>query len=302
MIILLQMVAADTLHSSVPEEYLIRTGTPLSSQSHDLDDSKYCTSVTSTLSNLSLDNQSARQRSVSSHDSTPHVSTATNVDGGHDATPTEDCAGGSEWSETSSLSSPLPCSEQTPLVEQRTLASSTFDRNNNDNDAICQPRPPSNDQSTSTKSQQPSRIPVLAKHLRQEPLSDAAVVNYDSTAVPSYQSTRKPVNFDDLSLNSAHHQQQPTLSRIPVLNRPMSPNSYYRPPSPFNNAGTTRRAGVGGRYPSPHTASKFSHFVANESNAPSPGRAGRETLPRDDKDSDGSSISGNRRPDHPPST
>ena len=301
MIIPLQMVAADTLHSSVPEEYLVRTGTPVSSQSHDLDDSKYCTSVTSTLSSLSLDNQSARQRSVSSHDSTPHVSTATNVDGGHDATPTEDCAGGSEWSETSSLSSPFPCSEQTPLVEQRTLVSSTSDRNNNDNDAICQPHPPSHDQSTSTKSQQPSRIPVLAKHLRQEPLSDAAVVNDDSTALPSYQSTRKPVNFDGLTLNSAQHQ-QPMLSRIPVLNPSMSPpSSYYRPPSPFNSAGATRRAGVGGRYPSPHTASKISHFVANESNAPSPGKAGRETLPRDDKDSDSSSISGDRRPDHPPS-
>lgn len=298
MIILLQMVAADTLHSSIPEEYLIRTGTPLSSQSHDLDYSKYCTSVTSTLSSLSLDSQSARQRSVSSHDSTPHVSTATNVDGGQDATPTEDCAGGSEWSETSSPSSPLPCSEQTPLVEQRTLVSSTSDRNNNDD---VQPRPPSNDQSTSTKSQQPSRIPVLAKHLRQEPLSDAAVVNDDSTTLPSYQSTRKPVNFDDLTLNSAHHQ-QPMLSRIPVLNPSMSPpSSYYRPPSPINSAGATRRAGVGGRYPSPHTASKFSHFVANESNAPSPGKAGRETLPRDDKDSD-SSINGSRRPDHPPST
>ena len=299
------MVAADTLHSSVPEEYLIRTGTPLSTQSPDLDDSKYCTSVTSTLSSLSLDNQSAQQRSVSSHDSpTPHVSTATNVDGGHDATPTEDCAGGSEWSETSSLSSPLPCSEQTPLVEQRTLVSSTSDRNNNDDDddAISQPHPPSNSQSASTKSQQPSRIPVLAKHLRQEPLSDTAIVNDDSTTIPSYRSTRKPVNFDDLTLNSAHHQ-QPVLSRIPVLNPSMSPpSSYYRPPSPFNSAGATRRAGVGGRYPSPHAASKFSHFVANESDAPSPGKAGRETLPRDDKDLDSSSISGNRRQDHHPST
>ena len=299
---LLQMVA-DTLHSSVPEEYLVHTGMPLSNQSHDIDDSKYCTSVTSTLSSLSLGNQYTQQRSVSSHDSpTPQVSTATNVDGGHDATHTEDCAGGSEWSETSSLSSPLPCSEQTPLVEQRTLVSSTSDRNDNDNDAISQPHPPSNDQSTSTRSQQPSRIPVLAKHLRQEPLSDAAVVNDDSTAIPSYQSTRKPVNFDDLTLNSAHHQ-QPMLSRIPVVNPSMSPpSSYYRPPSPFNTGGATRRAGVGGRYPSPHTAAKFSHFVANESDAPSPGKAGRETLPRDDNDLDSSSISDNRRQDHHPST
>lgn len=293
---MLQMVA-DTLHSSVPEEYLIQTGTAMSSQSQDLDDSNYCTSVTSTLSSLSLDNQSAQQRSVSSHDSpTPQISEATNVDGGHDATPTEDCPGGSEWSETSSPSSPLPCSDQTPLVEQRALVSPTSDDNNNDDDATSQPHPPSNDQSTSTKTQQPSRIPVLAKHLRQEPLSDAAD---DSTTIPRYQSSRKPVNFDDLTLNSAHHQ-QPMSSKIPVLNPSMSPpSSYYRPPSPHNTTGAARRAGVGGRYPSPHTASKFSHFVADETDAPSPGKAGRETLPRDDRDLNSSSVSDTRRQDHP---
>ena len=295
---MLQMVA-DTLHSSVPEEYLVQAGTAMSSQSHDLDDSKYCTSVSSTLSSLSLDNRSAQQRSISSHGSpTPQISSATNVDGGHDATPTEDCPGGSEWSETSSPSSPLPCSEQTPLVEQRALVSHTSDDSNSDNDdAISQPHPPSNGQSTSNKSQQPSRIPVLAKRLKQEPLSDVAVEKDDST-IPHYQSSRKPVNFDDLTLNSAHHQ-QPLLSKIPVLNPSMSPpSSYYRPPSPYNTTGAARRAGVGGRYPSPHAASKFSHFVANESDAPSPGKAGRETLPRDDRDLDSDSVSDTRRQDH----
>lgn len=283
-------MVGDTLHSSVPEEYLVQTGTAMSSQSHDPDDSKYCTSVTSTLSSVSLDNQSVQKRSVSSHGSpTSQISVATNVDGEDDATPTEDCAGGSEWSETSTPSSPLPCSEQTPMIEQRTLVSSTSDDSNDNNDAISQPHPPSNDQLTSNRSQQASRIPVLAKRLQQEPSSDAG--NDDSTAIPVYKSSRKPVNFDDLTLNSAH-QQQPMLSRIPVLNPSMSlPSSYYRPPSPYNTTGVARRAGVGGRYPSPHTASKFSHFVANESDAPSPGKAGRETLPRDDRDLNSSSIS-----------
>ena len=281
---MLQMVG-DTLHSSVPEEYLAQTGTAMSSQSHDLGDSKCCTSVTTSLSSLSLDNQSTQRRSVSSHDSpTPPVSTATNVDGDNDAT----CPGGSEWSETSSPSSPVPCSDQTPLVEQRATLSPTSDDN-----ATSQPHPPSYDHSTSNKNQQPSRIPVLAKHLRQEPLSDAA-----EEPIPRYQSSRKPVNFDDLTLNSAHHQ-QPTLSRIPVLNPSMSPpSSYYRPPSPYNATGAARRAGVGGRYPSPHAASKFSHFVANETDAPSPGKAGRETLPRDDRDMNNSSVSDGRKQDH----
>ena len=277
-------MVGDTLHSSVPEEYLIQTGTARSSQSHDLDDSKCCTSVTTTLSNLSLDNQSA-QRSVSSHDSpTPSVSTATNVDEDNDAT----CPGGSEWSETSSPSSPLPYSDQTPLVERRAIVSPTSDEN-----ATSQPHPPSNDHSTSNKMQQPSRIPVLAKHLRQGPLSDTA-----EDPIPRYQSSRKPVNFDDLTLNSAHHQ-QPTSSRIPVLNPSMSPpSSYYRPPSPYSATGAARRAGVGGRYPSPHAASKFSHFVANESDTPSPGKAGRETLPRDDRDLSSSNLSDTRKRNH----
>lgn len=296
-------MVADTLHSSVPEEYLVQTGTATSSQSCDQDDSKYCTSVTSTLSSLSLDNQSAQQRSVSSHDSlTPQISIATNVDGGHDATPTEDCAGGSEWSETSSPSSHLPCSDQTPLAEQRALLSSSSDVNNND-DVISQPHPPSNNQSASNRSQQPSRIPVLAKRLRQDPSLDSAIVNDDdSNAVPLYQSLRKPVNFDNLSLNSAH-QQHPTLSRIPVLNPSIPPpSSQYHSPSPYNSTSVARRAGVGGRYPSPPTATKFSHFVANESNAPSPGKAGIETLPRDDKDSNSNGVSDNRKHNHHPST
>jgi len=162
-------VVADTLHSSVPEEYLVQTGTAMCSQSCDQNDSKYCTSVTSILSSVSLDDQSAQQRSVSSHDSpNPQISIATDVYGEHDTTPTEDCAEGSEWSDTSSPSSPLPCSDQTPLVEQRALVSSSSDINNNDG-VISQPHPPSNNQSATNKSQQPSRIPVLVKRLRQEP-------------------------------------------------------------------------------------------------------------------------------------
>lgn len=283
----------DTLHSSVPEEYLVQTGTAMSSQSHDHNDSNYCTSVTSTLSSLSLENQSAQQRGMSSHDSpTPQSNMADNVGRGHDATPTEDCAGGSEWSETSSPSSPMPYSDQTPMVEQRALVSSASD------DATSQPHPPSNNHSTSNRSQQPSRIPVLAKQLRQEPSLETAVIDDDSTNIPTYRSSRKPVNFDELTLNSAH-QQQPTLSRIPVLNPSMSPpGSYYCPPSPYSNAGATRRAGVGGRYPSPHTASRFSHFVADETDAPSPGKAGRETLPRNEIDL---KSSNNRTQDHDPS-
>ena len=292
---------ADTLHSSIPEEYLVRTGTPISSHSNDVDDFKYCTSVTSTLSGLSLDNQSTpQQRSVSSCDSpTPQMSTATNVDGGHNATPTEDCAGGSELSEISSMSTPLPCSEQTPLVEQRVLVSFTSDGNNDDNDAISKARPPLNDQSTSNKSQQPSHIPVVGENLRQEASSDAAVANNDSTAIPSYRSSRKPVNFDDITLHSAHHQ-QPILSRIPVLNSP--PSSFYRPPSPYNSTGAARRAGVGGHNPLPRAASKLSHFVANELDTPLPGKAGRETLPQDDKNLDSSSTNGDRRQDRHPLT
>ena len=289
----------DTLHSSIPEEYLVQTGTPMSNNSNDLDNSKYYTSVTSTLSSLSLGNQSTvQQRSVSSCDSpTPQMSTAANVDGGHDATSTEDCAGGSELSETSSMSTPLPCSEQTPLVEQRALVSFTSDGNNDDNDAISKIHPPLNDPSTFNKSQQPSHIPEVGKNLKQETSSDAAVANDDSTAIPSYRSSRKPVNFDDLTLNSAHHQ-QPMLSRIPVLNSP--PSSYYRPPSPYNSTGAARKAGVGGHNPLPHAASNFSHFVANELDTPLPGKAGRETLPQDDKNLDSNSTNGDKKQDcHP---
>jgi len=139
--------------------------------------------------------------------------------------------------------------------------------------------------------------------LRQEPSSDSALANdNDSNAIPFYQSSRKPVNFDNLSLNSAH-QQHPTLSRIPVLNSSVPPpSSYYHPPSPYNSTGVTRRERVGGHHPSAPAATKLSHFVANESKALSPGKAGIETLPRDDKNSNSNGISDNTIHNHHPST
>jgi len=78
------------------------------------------------------------------------------------------------------------------------------------------------------------------------------------------------------------------------------PSSYYRPPSPYNSTGVTRRARVGSYHPSSPAATKLSHFVANESNAPLSGKAGIETLPRGDRNSNSNGVSDNTKHNHHP--
>jgi len=293
-------VVTDALQSSVPEEYLVQAGTVMSSQSLEIDDNT--TTVTNTLSNLSLDNYSTEQQNLLPADSPiPQASRVTNEYEEQNATPTEDFAAGSEWSDTSSQSSSsvLPYSEQTPLAEQHKMLSMPT---GDDEDAVLQPfphadnepHPPMQDSQptkTPASSHQTSCIPVLAKHFKKH------VPNYslpdnddnDSATLPRYQSTRQPAKLDDVMLNNVHH--QPQSSRIPILNPSMSPpSSYYRPPSPYDSV-QPRGGGVGGRYPSsPHSGpTRYCQFVANELDAPSPGKAGRETLPRHKKDRSSSS-------------
>jgi len=293
-----QMVA-DTLQSSIPEEYLVQTGTAMSNGSQEIEGE--ITTVTNTLSNLSLDNNSVEQQNLLPTDSpSPQAIRVTNED---EEQPTEDFAGGSELSDTSSQSSSsiLPYSEQTPLAEQRRLVSSPTDY---DDGAVSQPILPAENEpcpsvqnshvSKTPSSSQPSRIPVLAnKHLRKHTTSDSSPMNdnFDLSTLPRYQSTRQPGKLDNILLNNAH--QQPQSSRIPILNPSMSPtSSYYRPTSPFDNV-RPRGGGVGGRYPSsPHSGpTRYHQFVANEADAPSPGKAGRETLPKHKKDAVSSSSS-----------
>jgi len=288
-------VVADTLQSSVPEEYLVQA---MSSRSQEIDD-------TTTVSNLSIDNHSTEQQNLlSTHSPSPQASRIDNEDEERNATPTEDFAGGSELSDTSSQSSSiLPYSEQSPLTEQHKLVSTTTD----DDDVVLQPLPHAENEpcpplqdnhptKTPTSSHQPSHIPVLAKRLKKHLSHDSMSVNddndnFDLSTLPRYQSTRQPAKLDDDILNNVHH--QPQSSRIPILNPSMSPpSSYHHPPSPYDSV-RPRGGGVGGRYPSsPHSGTtRYRQFVANEGDAPSPGKAGRETLPRHRKDSSSSSES-----------
>ena len=289
----------------------MQAGMAMSSQSQEIDDST--TTVTNTLSNLSLDNHSTEQQNLSANSPTPQASRVTNEDKEQNATPTEDFAGGSEWSDTSSQSSSsiLPYSEQTPLAEQRKLVSTPT---GDDEDAVLQPfphtdnepHPPMQDSEptkTPASSHQSSCIPVLAKHFKKHVPTDSLPDNddNDSATLSHYRSTRQPAKLDDVMLNNAHH--KPQLSRIPILNPSMSPpSSYYCPPSPYDSV-QPRGGGVGGRHSSsPHSGpTRYRQFVANELNAPSPGKAGRETLPRHKKDSS-SSSEGEREDEHQPQT